>query len=180
MAPIPATHENLEGPLATAPLTEWLVDAAKRRDTVTYGRAKVRLERDCGFDTVFTVAVGRVGGAAMDRILEHRTRAPLLNVLLVATKTGLPGKGAVGYLANRYPDVGWLRKEGAHEDRRWAELVDAEAQRVYAYTRWEELYREIYKVRLVVRDDAGKGTGRNGTGRNGAVAAKGRIIGRCD
>ena len=161
MALIPATHENLEGPQATKPLTGWLVHAAKRRGTITYGQVKARLEKECGFDTVFTVAVGRVAGAAMNRILEHRPRAPLLNVLLVATDTGLPGKGALGYLANRYPDLHWLRKEGAHEDRRWAELVDEEALAVYAYTRWEELYREIYKTRLVVREEDGEGTERD-------------------
>ena len=107
MALIPATHENLEGPQATKPLTGWLVHAAKRRGTITYGQVKARLEKECGFDTVFTVAVGRV------------------------------------------------------EDRRWAELVDEEALAVYAYTRWEELYREIYRTRLVVREEDGEGTERD-------------------
>ena len=77
------TNQNLESGRATKPLTAWLIHAAKSRRTMTYGKAKRLLESDCGFDVVFTVAVGRVAGAAMNRILEAVPDAPLLNVLLV-------------------------------------------------------------------------------------------------
>ena len=164
---IPPSHENLEGPRATKPLTAWLVHAAKRRGSITYGHAKARLENECGFDTVFTVAVGRVAGAAVNRILAHRPKTPLLNVLLVGAGTGLPGAGAVGYLANRYPARRWLRGADAHEDHRRPDLIEEEAGRVYAYLRWEELYCEIYKARLPIPDDDVVGTERDGTRRGG-------------
>ena len=85
MALIPPTNENLESVRATRPLTEWLIRVAKSGTTMTYGLAKQRLEADCGFDVIFPVAVGRVAGAAMNRILEHVPDAPLLNVLLGKT-----------------------------------------------------------------------------------------------
>ena len=111
-----------------------------------------RLESDCGFDVIFTVSVGRVAGAAMNAILEAAAPdAPLLNVLLVRSNTGLPGSGAVGYLANRYPNLRWLRREGAHEDRRWRELVEQEAKRVYDH--WNEVYRLVYGRRLPAADE---------------------------
>ena len=139
-----STHANLESPRATAPLTRWLIDAAARRTTITYGYAKRRLENECGFGVIFGIAVGRVAGAAMNRILERSPEAPLLNVLLVQAGTALPGAGAVLHLAERYPDRGWLRMAGANNDKRWRDLIEEEATRVYSYLRWDDLYRDVY------------------------------------
>ena len=67
--PISPTHANLEDVRATAPLTRWLVEAARSRGTLTYGCAKARLESECGFGEIFPILVGRAVGAAMDRML---------------------------------------------------------------------------------------------------------------
>ena len=169
---ISPTNENLESALATEPLTAWLVHAAKSRTTVTYGQARSRLELECGFGTIFTVRTGIVAGAAMNRLLAQVPQIPLLNVLLVQATTGLPGSGAVGYLAKRYPNRRWLRGEVACRDRRWRNLIEEEASRVYAYRRWEIVYKQVYgsllpvPVREEVRGSNRRHSGRGGEGPN--------------
>ena len=61
----------------------------------------------------------------------------------------MPGRGAVGYLRGRHPEEDWLQGSDAHKDPRWRELIEAEATRVYAYGRWEALYRRVYDSELV-------------------------------
>lgn len=141
---IPPKHANLEDERATAPLTGWLIQAAMGRLTLTYPRAKMRLESECGFDEIFPTLVGRTAGAAMDRIQACDPSVPLLNVLLVSSITGVPGAGAVAYLRERYPREDWLGRRGAHKDPRWRDLIEAEAELVYAYRRWDALYRQVY------------------------------------
>ena len=167
MALIPPTYENLESVQATRPLTAWLIHAARSRRTMTYGQVKQRLEGECRFDVIFPVAVGRVAGAAMNRILKYFPNAPLLNVLLVQSTTGLPGSGAVGYLARRYPKIRWLRKVGADKDARWRGLIEKEAARVYGYARWNEVYQLAYSRRLPAAKVDSAGKERDGRGRGG-------------
>ena len=169
MPVIRPTIENLTSERATRPLTAWLIHAAKSQRTITYTDAKRRLEKDCGFGVVFTVSVGKVAGAAMNRLLECDSNVPLLNVLLVRSDTGLPGSGAVGYLAMRYPNRRWLRKPNAHKDTRWRKLIEEEAGRVYAYPHWDKLYRKAYRSRLPASDDDPKGREKDGVshGRGG-------------
>jgi len=167
MALIQPTYENLESAQATKPLTAWLIHVARSRRTMTYGHAKRRLEGECGFGVIFTVSMGKVAGAAMNAILEEVPDAPLLNVLLVQSDSGLPGSGAVGYLASRYPDQRWLRRDTAHKDTRWRELVEYEAAQVYEYDRWNEVYRIVYGRRLPPADENLTGNERDGTGRGG-------------
>lgn len=177
MALIPPTNENLESVKATMPLTAWLIHAARSRRTMTYGQAKRRLEGDCEFGVIFTVTVGKVAGAAMNRILECVPDAPLLNVLLVQSSVaGLPGSGAVGYLASRYPDILWLRRVDAHKDARWRDLIEDEAARVYGYARWNEVYRLAYGRRLPAADDDLAGKERDGTGRGGGEGVNHRAL----
>ena len=103
----------------------------------------------------------------MNAILEEVPDAPLLNVLLVQSDSGLPGSGAVGYLASRYPDLRWLRRDNAHRDTRWRELVEYEAAHVYEYDRWNEVYRIVYGRRLPAAEENLTGKERDGTGRGG-------------
>ena len=146
---IPATRENITGRKATAPLTAWLIAAAKAGSKLTYQEAKQRLEQEQDFDTIFTTEIGVVAGTAMDNILEGEPSAPLLNVLLVRKDTGLPGRGAAGYLARRFPDEPWLNNgEDPSKHQRWMDVVDRAARAVYAYTQWDHVYKRIYYDRL--------------------------------
>ena len=117
---IPPNDENLKSNRATAPLTAWLIHAAKSRGTMTYGQAKRRLESECGFGDIFTVRIGKVAGVAMNRILEQAPRAPMLNVLLVQAATRLPGSGVAGYLAIRDPGQALAWAEGCAPARELA------------------------------------------------------------
>ncbi len=143
---IKATNDNLQSYKATAPLTAWLISAAKAGDLITYGIAANRLEQDCGFDKIFPTRMGMVAGTAMDNILEKEQSAPLLNVLLVRQDSQLPGKGVAGYLAARYPGEKWLKKSRPSEKdpEGWKGIVDIAAREVYAYPDWDALYQRIY------------------------------------
>lgn len=176
MPVIQPTYKNLESVQATQPVTAWLIHAAKFRRTLSYGEAKRRLERDHGFGTIFSILMGRVAGAAMDRILVHNPNTPLLNILIVQSSTRLPGSGVVGYLATRYPHKRWLRSQNAHKDHRWRDLIEQEAGRVYGFERWDDLYRQVYDTPLPAQEDDLAGTerdgsryGGNGEGRNHRV-----------
>lgn len=163
MPVIQPTFKNLESAQATRPLTAWLIHAASSRHSITYREAKKRLEKDYGFGTIFSVHLGRVAGAAMDRILEHNPNAPLLNILLVQSSTRLPGSGVVGYMSRRYPRTSWLQLDRAHKDRRWRGLIEEEAGRVYGFAHWKEVYRRVYSTRLPAREDDLAGTEKDGT-----------------
>ncbi len=81
----------------------------------------------------------------MDKILEQDSKAPLLNVLAVAQKTRLPGKGARPYLSEHFPNEGWLTDEDAYENRScWERVVNEAAKEVYAFRHWERLYKDVY------------------------------------
>ena len=166
------THANLRSQRATKPLTQWLISAARRRTTLTYGEAKRRLEEKHGFGTIFSAATGKVAGAAMDRILKCEPSAPLLNLLLVGVSTRLPERGARGYLAGRFPEVGWLKEEGAHKNHEWKDIVEKATGEVYAYRRWDNLYKRVYgsdyKLEPVEngKEKDGLPRGRTGEGKN--------------
>ena len=156
------TNENLMSPKATKPLTEWLIHAARYNRSITYGQAKGKLEGECGFSTIPNQRMGIVAGATMNAILKKVPNAPLLNVLLVQTETGLPGAGVAGYLANRYPSRSWLLTDSTLEQPRWQKSVEHEATKVYGYKGWTEVYKRVYGSKLPTTDDhlTGKERGR--------------------
>ena len=145
MRKLSPTIENLRGPSALKPLARWLIGAARRSTTLTYGEAASRLENECGFSRFGRAGrAGWTAGALQDAIHEHDPSAPLLNVLLVQKGTGLPGSGSREFLAARYPHR--LGKKGVHTAypelwARYARLAIAEAHR---YDGWEVLYEQLF------------------------------------
>ena len=67
----------------------------------------------------------------MDKILERKPSAPLLNVLLVRGDTRQPGGGAREYLAEHFPKKKWLREKGAHKNYPdlWKRIVEQAARK---------------------------------------------------
>lgn len=162
------TRANLRSRNATEPLTRWLISAAKERTTLTYGEAKRRLETECGFGTIFSTNMGHVAGAAMDEILEHDPKAPLLNVLLVRADTRFPGVGVNGYLHKRF--LKNTSNIGNNPELR-ENIVRKAAQYVYAYTDWDDLYRQIFgsnpdSITIETVEKDGMHYGRKGEGDN--------------
>ena len=134
---------------AAEPLAQWLIHAAKRRSTITYGEAKRRLETEFGFDTIFSIMMGHPAGAVMDRLLDVQPDCPLVNVLLVRQGDGMPGDGAGSFMAN-YLGQPRLARPG-YRDRhpmRWRTACDEIATDVYAFRDWERVYREAFGHRL--------------------------------
>ena len=143
-----ATDDNLRQH-ATAPLAQWLIHAAKRRSSVTYGEAKRRLESEFEFDAVFTTRVGFPAGVLMGRILEVLPDCPLLNILLVRQGDGMPGEGAGSFMAD-YLGRPELATPG-YRDRyphRWREACDEIATDVYAFRDWDRVYSNAFGEHL--------------------------------
>ena len=141
-----STDSNLTSRAATEPLIRWLIAAANDRRTLTYSEIKRRLETECDFGTIFTVNIGKVAGAVIDKILEQDSSAPLLNVLVVGQDKREPGDGARPYLTKRFPRIRRLKKKDArarHPDL-WTCTVNEAAKEVYAFRHWERVYQDIY------------------------------------
>ena len=139
-----ATRENLRQH-AAPPLTQWLIQAAKQRSSITYGNAKRQLESEIGFNTIFSSRMGMPAGVLMIRILNVRPDCPLLNILLVRQADGMPGPGAgpfmADYLGNRR-----LASPGFRDrhPQRWRAACDEIATDVYAFRDWDGVYDEAF------------------------------------
>ena len=141
------TNENLQGPSAVKPMARWLIGAALRSTTLTYGEARTRLETECGFSRLSRASrAGWAAGALQSAIHEHDPSAPLLNVLLVRKGTGLPGSGAREFLADRYPDEPRLAEEDTDEayPDLWAHYVRRATDEAHRYHAWEALYEQLF------------------------------------
>ena len=146
-----ATREDLATPEATAPIMRWLIGAARQRTTITYGEAAARLERECGFGSIFPRNMGVAVGDMQYRILELDEAAPLLHVLMVRgsgtrNEIGKPGDGAQEFLADRFPEEVLLQHDGVRRahPQLWAEVVGQASEEVYGHRRWEDLYARLY------------------------------------
>ena len=142
------TKKNLKEH-AAQPLAQWLIHAARRRSSITYGVAKLRLEREIGFSMIFSPTMGVPAGNLMDRMLHVRPGCPPLNVLLVRQEDRMPGEGAGPFMADYLSDRR-LASTGFRDrhPRRWRSACDEIATDVYAFDDWNELYRDAFGERL--------------------------------
>ena len=142
------TKKNLKEH-AAQPLAQWLIHAARCRSSITYGEAKLRLEREIGFSTIFSPTMGVPAGNLMDRMLDVRPGCPPLNVLLVRQEDRMPGEGAGPFMADYLSDRR-LASTGFRDrhPRRWRSACDEIATDVYAFDDWNELYRDAFGERL--------------------------------
>ena len=146
--PMRPTKKNLKEH-AAQPLAQWLIHAARRRSSITYGEAKLRLEREIGFSTIFSPTMGVPAGNLMDRMLHVCPGCPPLNVLLVRQEDRMPGEGAGPFMADYLSDRR-LASTGFRDrhPRRWRSACDEIATDVYAFDDWNELYRDAFGERL--------------------------------
>ena len=172
MLPIRSTAENLKQH-AVPPLAQWLIQAARRRSSITYGEAKRRLETEIGFSTIFSAMMGKPAGWLMDQILDVRADCPPLNVLLVAQKDRLPSAGAGAYMANylNQPGLSTSGYRNRHRNR-WRDAFEAAAADVYAFEDWDQVYLEAFEEPLPAsvvpegHEEDGIPYGRHGEGSN--------------
>lgn len=143
------SNENLTAH-ALAPVTRWLIDAAKQHSILEYGRASRFLSQQHGFNTIFSTRMGFVAGALMERIHDAVPNAPLLNVLLVRQSDHYPGDGAGWFMAQRFKKK-WL-EDKRNRERRWEEwsaFAERAIQEVYAFDDWDEVYRKTFKSKPI-------------------------------
>lgn len=143
------TNENLNQH-AVRPLTQWLIQAAKNRSSITYGTAKTRLENEIGFNPLpRATRVGYPAGTLMSRMLAAELRCPLLNVLLVLEKDRLPSDGAGSFMAKYLDDerlaIKGFRKTNP-QDWQWA--CDRIVTDVYAFKEWDRVYEKTFGEQL--------------------------------
>ena len=144
-----ATRDNLKQ-YAVPPLARWLIHAAKRRSSITYGEAARRLEIEIEFDNIFPlIKMGYPAGVLMNRILEVQPDSPLLNILLVRQDDGMPGEGAGEFMA-KYLGRPRLARRGYRDKYpgKWRAACDEIAADVYAFRAWDRVYRKMFGERL--------------------------------
>jgi len=141
---IKPTNVNLKKHAVT-PLASWLIQVAETRDVLTYGEAKLRVEQEHNFSTIFSPKMGFPAGEVMNRILEEYPDAPLLNVLLVKQEDKMPGDGAGWYLSNHFKKP-FLAVKGARKKHRklWKECFEEAAEEVYAYDEWPKVFKKVF------------------------------------
>ena len=138
-----------------------------------YGEAKRRLEKEMGFDTIFSAHMGRPAGELMDRMLAARPDCPLLNVLLVKQQDRMPGDGAGSYMATYLGDRELGERGYRKRNRsRWRKAFERVAKDVYAFDEWDQVYHEAFGQALPAPtvpdgdEQDGLSHNRRGEGRN--------------
>ncbi len=145
-----STWENLKQH-ASKPLTQWLIQAAKSRSCITYKEAKLRLETEIGFDTIFSSMMGVPAGELMEQILAFRPDCPLLNILLVRQDNQMPGDGAGPFMADYLNDPKLKSRDFREKNpKKWREACNKIATDVYAFQDWERVFRHVFGERLPV------------------------------
>ncbi|MEG3153476.1 hypothetical protein [Sphingomonas sp. RB1R13] len=141
-----ATNANLDDH-ALAPAMRFLIAVALDGDTMTYGALKQRLEDDADFSTIFATRIGHVAGTLMNAIQAIDKTAPLINVLVVSQRDGMPSRGAGSYMATRHGQPR-LAQENAKSrfHKLWKNCFNRSAAEVYAYAAedWSALYQQVF------------------------------------
>ncbi len=157
---------------AVEPMALFALEAARRKSTITYGRAADLLASRLGVPKIFATQVGFVAGTMMDRLLEASDHeAPLLNVLVVGQDTGLPGKGITGYFKDRFGSP-WDRYMRLSLSKR-AEICSRAAGEVYAYEDWDGLFLRAFGCpppAIAPLPALGEADGKSPDGRRGGTA----------
>lgn len=122
-------------------LFDYLLPHIATNSTITYGEIAEWLARDLGIPRIFTTQIGHVTGTLMNRILEIDASAPLLNLLVVNVK-GIPGKGANGFIRDRFG----LPGKGDSPIPNREDYIEKEASRVFTFRRWPRIYRRLFKT----------------------------------
>lgn len=141
-----ATNKNLLE-FGLKPIFIWLIKTALDQDVITYQRIKKKLEIEVDFSTIFTTRIGFVVGELMNRILEKRPDAPLINVLVVNGTDNQPSRGAGPFMAARFlvPELE-DRDFKSRNPEIWSSYVERSKKQVYEYTKdqWHILYNDVF------------------------------------
>lgn len=139
------TNPNLDK-YAEPVLAKWLIEAALNRGDLTYGEAKLRLEKQVGFSSIGRATrLGYCAGQIMHNIHAKFPKAPLLNTLLVLQQDHMPSTGAGGFMASHFGKPK-LAREGTRDEKPdlWREYFEAAAEEVYEFADWPEIYQQVY------------------------------------
>lgn len=122
------------------PLFRLLIDAVSETRTVTYKKCCMFLEKELDIPKVFSTHPGGVVGALMNSIHEIAPNAPLINVLVVQSHSGLPGSGANSFIEKRH---------GEHATKVNDTILKFVATETLASFNhgveyWKEIYRKLY------------------------------------
>lgn len=132
---------------------------------VTYGDICAELEHQLNIKKIFPIQIGHVAGTLMNRILELDPKAPLINVL-ITRPNGIPGKGAGGYLAERYNNKR-LHKWDNVSSKKKKEIIERERKGIFNYSGWRDINKELFGKTTKVRLRKKAGTEYDYSGSNG-------------
>ena len=118
----------------------YLLPVTAANATITYGHIADLLQRDLGIDgAVFPTHIGGVVGTLMDRLHETDPKIPLINILVVNSNTGAPGRGVDGYLRRRFGETADPLPQSLKSN-----LVARASREVYGYRNWAKVYEAVF------------------------------------
>ncbi|MFZ5680183.1 MAG: hypothetical protein ACOY91_10535 [Pseudomonadota bacterium] len=139
------TLEEL-GERGAATLMRMLVDAAHRKEKITYGQVADRFKKFGGsFVHVSPKNVGYVAGSVMERILEVAPGAPPINTLVIDKTTRLPGDGASDFVASYM--LGTTYEKLSNQKKR--EVLLPVFEKVFSYSDWPKVARLAFGIKAV-------------------------------
>ena len=146
------THENLRC-IGIKLLMNWLIDVAKKKERITYGEVKRRLEENCftSMGNSGAIVVGNVLAESMQKKIfkQKGHKVPLLNALIVNQRTNISGPSECirKLFYKHFPEEVWLRKKNAlsKHPKRWEELANRAIQEVhdYSHSHWSNILNSI-------------------------------------
>jgi len=139
---------------------------------VTYGDIRRELEYQLNIQRIFPTQIGEVAGSLMDQILALDPDAPLINVL-ITRGSGIPGKGAGGYLAKRYRSAR-LKDWDKISNQEKLQIVDRERKKVFLYKNWDSINRQLFDQDTAgkLREQSVEETDYSSTGRGGPAESE--------
>lgn len=127
-------------------LMRLLIDAAKRRSSITYGEAARRLT-EIGFNGITARNVGGLAGALMFEIRkkwpEKKGKYPPLNILLVQRRTRRPSGGAREFVEDYLDDRDL-------DSTKWPEVCKKIMTDVHDFKNWDQVYHYTFDEPLPI------------------------------
>ncbi len=121
-----------------------ILDKLKTMDEpfVTYGEAAATLEDILGTTTIFSLHIGGVAGAMMDKVLSIAKEAPPINAL-VTSASGIPGIGFAGYHDQHWRENTGKKWEQLGKNHR-LEVVRGVREAAKKYENWDHIFEEAF------------------------------------
>lgn len=153
--------------VATPFVALWLVESAQKRNLLTYGEAKERLQDECRISVGYATNLKHIADELMKRFHCVDPSLPLITALLVNKGTKLPGHGFRPFIARHFNKPRLYGEDISSPYYR--RMCHKAMEQAFDYgRRWNDAYELTFETALLDdEDDRFKHKGRRGKGGEG-------------